>query len=106
METNSLARQLMDESFGADQCVNEIIRHYKTFQGQIRRYFPKKHDTLLLYKNGNSFAYHEQLDADLQDKAAFKPRTRREHVSLEMVVGDNDRFIPAHAGNTLSLSAS
>jgi DNA modification methylase len=64
---NAVLRLAMDEVFGADQLVNEIAWHYRTFQGQAHRYFAKKHDTLLLYAKGSSFTYNEQFDTALGD---------------------------------------
>ena len=64
---NSLLRIVLDEVFGANHMVNEIIWHYKTFQGQTHRYFARKHDTLFVYAKGSDFIYNEQFDTQLQD---------------------------------------
>ena len=40
---------LMDEIFGKDCFRNEIVWHYQTYQGQVKGYFPRKHDTIFLY---------------------------------------------------------
>lgn len=37
---------VMDEIFGKDKFRNEIIWHYQTFQGQVKSYFPRKHDNI------------------------------------------------------------
>lgn len=42
-------RCLMDEVFGNSNFKNEIVWHYQTYQGQVKGYFPRKHDTLLYY---------------------------------------------------------
>ena len=40
-------RNIMDEVFGYSNFRNEIIWHYQTYQGQVKNFFPRKHDTLL-----------------------------------------------------------
>jgi adenine specific DNA methylase Mod len=42
-------KTLLDEIFGKDNFRNEIIWHYQTYQGQVKSYFPRKHDTIFLY---------------------------------------------------------
>lgn len=41
-------RIMLDEMFGAENFLNEIIWHYRS-GGQATRWFARKHDTLLLY---------------------------------------------------------
>lgn len=43
-------RSIMDEVFGPDMFVNEIIWHYMTYQGKAKNYFPRKHDNILCYR--------------------------------------------------------
>jgi adenine-specific DNA-methyltransferase len=43
------ARCVLDEVFGADKYVNTIIWGYKTYQGAVKDFFPRKHDTILWY---------------------------------------------------------
>ena len=43
-------RLVLDEIFGKDNFVNEIIWHYKSFHGQVQNYFPRKHDMVLFYR--------------------------------------------------------
>ena len=64
---NSHIRILMDEVFGANKMINEVIWHYRTFQGQAHRYFARKHDTLLVYGKGDDFTYNEQFDTSRED---------------------------------------
>lgn len=67
-------RCIMDEIFGnggADAKTagfkNEIIWHYKTFQGQTHSYFPRKHDNILFYSKSSNFTFNEIYDTDLDD---------------------------------------
>lgn len=41
---------MMDEIFG-ENFLNEIIWHYRTYQGQVKGYFPRKHDVIFWYFN-------------------------------------------------------
>ncbi|EPU1613640.1 site-specific DNA-methyltransferase [Campylobacter coli] len=44
---------LTDEIFGRENFVNSIIWRYRTYQGQVRDFFPRKHDVILWYKKLN-----------------------------------------------------
>lgn len=59
-------KPILDELFGRDRLVNEIVWHYRTFQGQTHRYFAKKHDALLFYAKSNSFTFNEQFDTEFE----------------------------------------
>lgn len=51
---NYLGRMLLNDIFGKENFRNEIIWHFRTYQGQIQSNFPRKHDSLLWYsKNCN-----------------------------------------------------
>ena len=45
---------IMDEIFGREHFINEIIWTYKS-GGTGRKYFARKHDTLLLYGKTNHY---------------------------------------------------
>ena len=51
------AKILMDEIFGEENFVNEVIWHYMTYQGQTNRYFPKKHDVIFLYSKSDKYLF-------------------------------------------------
>lgn len=55
---NSFLRMILDEIFGKDNLRNEIIWHYQTYQGQVKNYFPRKHDTLLMYSKNQKPTFH------------------------------------------------
>lgn len=44
---------LCDEIFGRENFVNSIIWRYRTYQGQVKDFFPRKHDVILWYKKLN-----------------------------------------------------
>jgi len=50
------ARLLLDEVFGEQHFINEIIWHYKS-GGRAQHHFSRKHDTILLYGNGKATLY-------------------------------------------------
>ena len=51
------ARFELDAVFGPKQFLNEIIWHY-TGGGRARRYFSRKHDSLLWYAKGRRWTFH------------------------------------------------
>lgn len=52
---------LMDEIFGMNNFVNEIIWHYKS-GGVSNRYFSRKHDTILFYSKSKSYYFAPQKE--------------------------------------------
>lgn len=50
-------RVMMDEIFGRDQFVNEIIWQYKS-GGSSRKRFSRKHDTILLYSKSGKYKFN------------------------------------------------
>ncbi len=68
MNANYYGRQILNEVFGEGVVQNEIIWHYKSFHGQVKNYFPKKHDTIAFCR--------------LNDKAYFELK-RNEDVPIE-----------------------
>ncbi len=54
---NSYARLLLDEIFGSDHLLNEIIWTYHG-PSPIRTAFNRKHDTILAYVKGDHYTFH------------------------------------------------
>ncbi len=50
-------RRLLDELFGRDNFLNEIIWHY-TGGGRSRTYFSRKHDTVFWYRKGSEHTFN------------------------------------------------
>ena len=66
-------RCMMDEIYGEQNFVNEIVWHYKSFAGVVKQYFPRKHDTILYYKkNGNPTFHLPRKDIAIEDMIDFK----------------------------------
>ena len=85
-------KTLMDAVFGAANFRNEIVWHYKTFHGQVRRYFPRKHDTLLMYTKGDSWTFNQQFEEDNTHTVDF----RRWRAYLEEGRYIRARNMPSH----------
>ena len=43
----------LDKIFGENNFINEIIWSYKTYQGKVDQYFPKKHDNIFWYRKNS-----------------------------------------------------
>ncbi len=54
-------RLFLDELFGEAQFLNEIVWHYAT-GGIPARWFARKHDTILYYRNGPGHTFHRQRE--------------------------------------------
>jgi site-specific DNA-methyltransferase (adenine-specific) len=54
-------RCIMDDIFGYGNFRNEIIWKYKT-GGASKKYFPRKHDNILLYTKGKNYTFNKLLD--------------------------------------------
>jgi site-specific DNA-methyltransferase (adenine-specific)/adenine-specific DNA-methyltransferase len=54
----------MDKIFGVDNFLNEIVWHYRTYQGQVSQYFPRKHDTILFYSKGKKYNFNMLKEGD------------------------------------------
>jgi DNA modification methylase len=55
------ARVFLDDVFGEAQFLNEIVWHYAT-GGIPVRWFARKHDTILYYRNGPGHTFHRQRE--------------------------------------------
>ena len=55
------ARVFLDDVFGEAQFLNEIVWHYAT-GGIPARWFARKHDTILYYRNGPGHTFHRQRE--------------------------------------------
>lgn len=45
---------ILDEIFGKNNLLNEIVWHFRTYQGKTQNYFPRKHNVIYWYKNKNN----------------------------------------------------
>jgi DNA modification methylase len=84
---NSYMRLIMDEIFGTNNFKNEIIWRYRTYQGQVQNYFPRKHDTILFYKKGEP-KFELLKDNNFENNIDFK-RWNRYLVNENEIRGNN-----------------
>ena len=68
---NSYMRLILDEIFGKDNFRNEIVWHYQTYQGQVKNYFPRKHDTILVYSKGDNPHFELLKDTNVEQTIDF-----------------------------------
>lgn len=62
---------IMDEIFGKDNFRNELIWHYQTYQGQVKSYFPRKHDNILFYSKSSNPIFHLLKDDNPEQTIDF-----------------------------------
>ena len=69
-EANAYLRQMMDAVFGEKRFRNEIVWSYRT-GGVSKRYWPRKHDTLLFYVKSNAYRHNPSQERIFYEKAFF-----------------------------------
>ncbi len=92
---------LLDALFGARNCRNQIIWHYKT-GGVSKRWFSRKHDTILFYSKSSEYTFHPQ-----REKSYLKHKYGFANVDIQQDAGGYYRLasmrdvwdIPALRGN-------
>ena len=73
-EANAYLRQMMDAIFGQSNFRNEIVWSYRT-GGVSKKYWPRKHDTLLFYVKSDSYIHQPLQERVTYDKAFFTSKT-------------------------------
>jgi len=68
---NSYARLLLDEIFGADHLLNEIVWTYHG-PSPIKRAFNRKHDTLLAYVKGEDYIFNSEAVREAYNPSTVK----------------------------------
>lgn len=76
-------RLLLDEIFGAQNFMNEIIWCYKS-GGRSTRYFPRKHDTILFYRKSAKVFFNIQ--------AVGKPRGPEKRNHMKRYIDEDGRI--------------
>jgi len=62
----------MDKIFGVSNFLNEIAWGYETYVGNVKRYFPRKHDILLLYSKGPEYKFNQLFLDDYEESINYK----------------------------------
>ena len=65
-------KQLMDAIFGKRNFMNEIVWHYKSFHGNVKRYYARKHDIILVYTKSDKWVFNRLFDEDNEDTIDFQ----------------------------------
>ena len=65
--TSHYVKPSLDAIFGQDRFLNEVVWHYKSFHGNVRRYFARKHDSILVYTKSSAWVFNRQFDDNNED---------------------------------------
>jgi site-specific DNA-methyltransferase (adenine-specific)/adenine-specific DNA-methyltransferase len=84
-------RLLLDEVFGPDRFVNEIVWHYGLGNPGGARTFARKHDTILLYAKTDRYRFH-RLRGEVTRAMADKYRHEDEHGRYMLAYGRKYRL--------------
>jgi len=69
---SSYMRLVLDEVFGKNNFRNEIIWYYETYQGTVKNYYPRKHDTIFFYTKSDNYNFSLQNVGNPEDSINFK----------------------------------
>jgi DNA modification methylase len=58
---NSYIRQVLDEVFGPDHFINDLVWSYFAFKRKTAKKFPQKHDSIISFKKGDRHIWHTQF---------------------------------------------
>ena len=81
-------RLIMDEVFGNNNFLNEVVWAYGTYIGQTKKNFPRKHDTIFVYTKTSQHTFNMLRDDDLDSDANYK-RWKKYFNENNQVCGDN-----------------
>ena len=95
--TSHYLKLLMDAVFGVKNFRNEVIWHYKSFHGNVKRYFPKKHDVLFVYNKSKQWTFNRLFEEDNRETIDYRRWNSflvdgRQILGKNMPVGDT-RFL-------------
>ena len=63
---------MLDEVFGEDNFVNEIIWRYRTYIGAVKDFYPKKHDTIFWYKRKDRPNFKSSNVGNIEDTPDYE----------------------------------
>ncbi len=63
---------LLDGIFGHKNFKNEIIWHYNTYIGNVKQWFPKKHDTIFWYTKTNNYQFELPYQTNTEESINFQ----------------------------------
>ena len=77
---NSLIRLIMDEIFGSENFMNEVIWGYR-IQGVGKKFWARKHDTLYFYRKSESFIFKPQKEDVIYEKPFIDTKKRDSRIA-------------------------
>ena len=84
-------KQMMDEVFGYNNFKNDIIWHYQTYQGQVKDYYPRKHDIIFFYTKSDKWTFNLMYNEDYTETINYN-RWKKYIVENNKIKGD---FFPS-----------
>ena len=103
---HAYVKALMDAVFGHKNFLNEIAWCYKSGGASPKKYFSRKHDSILLYKRGDSYTFNPQKEKSYNRD--FKPyrfagvKEYKDDVGWYTMVGMKDYWQIDMVGRTSS----
>jgi DNA modification methylase len=85
---NAYMRMVLDEIFGQRGFKNEIIWYYETYQGTVKNYYPRKHDTIFFYTKSDNYKFELQYAGNPEDSINFE-RWKEYIVEGNKIKGNN-----------------
>jgi len=58
---NAFIRQALDEVFGTDHFINDLVWSYFAFKRKTAKKFPQKHDSIISFRKGERHIWHTQF---------------------------------------------
>lgn len=58
---NGYVRQVLDEIFGSDHFINDLVWNYFAFKRKTAKKFPQKHDSIISFRKGEAHIWHTQF---------------------------------------------
>lgn len=58
---NAFIRQVLDEVFGLDHFINDLVWNYFAFKRKTARKFPQKHDSIISFRKGEHHSWNTQF---------------------------------------------
>ena len=80
---------LLDEIFSETKFMNEIIWRYRTYVGQVKDYFPQKHDNIFWYINKNRPKFNVSNVGNFEDTPDYKRWKKYLNNNGEIVYGNH-----------------
>jgi|LakMenEpi03Aug12_release.lakeMendotaPanAssembly.Ray.scaffolds.fasta_scaffold19504_3 DNA modification methylase len=85
-------RSVMDEIFGSDQLVNDLVWRYGKMSNATRR-FPQNHDNICVYSKSSEYVFNPVKESDSEYKNRFERYVVDNKVKYEAVRDSSDKLI-------------